>query len=426
MYRGSIYVNALTPIDQGHAEWGFSKFRHVYPFEFGFRQRLTALVGVPTEQALRVFVREAKIDTSGKMLLTVETHYANDEGLESPSVDPALTVGTHSGLCTGASGLCIQEWHYSKEGWANSDNIAYQFKWKVHIDQHEVGVSITIKQQLQETQSETGLDVGQLDLRVFASEANLISGSNEVVYGSKIFDPRERVFIRADLVVPAVDANNFELDVKNVWVCYSEIEGYQIEYIEDQKRGCLDSFILDSERFQIMTEGADTSSEFTLNTHKDKAWANPAGKASDGFSYLATPQLPAGRTYTIHVEADVTQVAQSSLPAAAKRASEQPIAAVDSATNEYRRSIHFVTQSHRLRAEDVNQGSAATLTFRLAEASASDDNNSGFSMITGVVIGLCALAGCSVLVAAFFMIRRYRRNQVEYINNDDLVINQDA
>lgn len=423
MYRGSIYVNALTPIDQEHTEWGFSKFRHVYPFEFGFRQRLTALVGVPTEQALRVFIREAKVDTAGTMLLTVETHYANDEGLESPSVSPALTVGTHDGLCTGASGLCIQEWHYSKAAWANSDNIAYQFNWVVHIDQHQVGVQITIKQQLQETQSETGLDIGQLKLRVFASEANLVAGANEVVYGSKIFDPRERVFIRADLVVPPVDANNFELDVKNVWVCYSEIEGYNIEYIEGQKLGCLDDFILSSERFQIMTEGANTSGEFTLNTHKDRAWAAPAGKASDGFSYLATPQLPSGRTYTIHVEADVTQVAQNSLPAAPK---QQAIAAVDSATNEYRRSVHFVTQGHRLRAEDANQGAASTLTFRLAERSSADNANSGFSLVTGVVIGLCALAGCSVLVAAFFMIRRYRRNQVDYVNNDSLVINQDA
>jgi hypothetical protein len=216
-----------------------------------------------------------------------------------------------------------------------------------------------------------------------------------------------------------VDANNFELDMKNVWVCYSEIEGYNIEYIEGQKLGCLDDFILSSERFQIMTEGANTSGEFTLSTHKDRAWAAPAGKASDGFSYLATPQLPSGRTYTIHVEADVTQVAQNSLPAAPK---QQAIAAVDSATNEYRRSVHFVTQGHRLRAEDANQGAASTLTFRLAERSSADNANSGFSLVTGVVIGLCALAGCSVLVAAFFMIRRYRRNQVDY----SLVINQDA
>jgi hypothetical protein len=458
MYSGNLYVNALAPIDKRREHWGFAKFRHVFPFEFGFKQRVSAVIGVPTEQALRVFVRSAEIDSDGRLKLAVETHYAQPSGLmESAVFRNGVTsriASVHGdGPCTHGGQLCVQQWKYEAEQWAEQDNGQFRFTWRVVIDGHGVGVDITLYQALQEVQSETGLAIGELKLRVFDQLADMSLGENEVDLESRIFDPRERMFLRADLIVPQADQLNFGLRLLNVWVCFSEIEGYQIEYIEGQKNGCLDPFIRDTERFQLLDEGALTGGPLDVTIEEFAAelptliaeWRNPLGPSA-AISFLATPQLPVGRTYTIHIEAEISQLAPTaplqSSSTAEKRSTDDdrqqehtqydgiPITAIQGGTIDHRRSIHFALQGHRLRADDGDSQSTA-LSFQVAAREDGDLNEDDGHKSTSlpIIIGSATVGIAAVAFVAFFTWRRYRRRRngvfIDTEDDNDALVTQD-
>jgi len=425
MYRGNVYVNVLVPIDLTQEQWGYTKFRHVYPFEFGFKQRITGLVGTPTEQDLRVFIRSAQIMPNGQLQLVVETQYARTEGLKAPSVSPSRLLTTQgSDPCTnaGSSQLCIQEWHYAtavNAPWTDADNHAYNFGWQAVYDSHPMSVTITLQQQLQEVQSETGLDIGSLQLRVFSTQSDLILGQN-AVNNDHTFDPRDTVYVRADLVVPTDDQQNFGLRVANAYLCYSAIEGYKIEYSQTGKQGCLDPFILNSERFHLVDEFQVGSDANTIDFSTDllnsiQQYLNPAGP-TDSFSFLANPQQVVDRIYTIHVEVEINQRSPSnkrsldgSVDQSAPGTRIHFVSTVP--TDEYARTIEFAPQTHSLRAESGDQAASVATISVVRQTLPEEKTGSGHSMWTIVLgSGICfAVAG--VVAAAFLIYRRKKANE---------------
>jgi hypothetical protein len=432
MYRGNVYVNVLVPIDLNQEQWGYTKFRHVYPFEFGFKQRVSALVGTPTEQDLRVFIRSAQLLPNGQLQLVVETQYARLEGLKAPSVNPnrlLITQGSDPCSGSGSSQLCIQEWHYATDvnsPWSVADNHAYSFGWQAVYDSHPMTVTITIQQQLQEVQSETGLDIGSLQLRVFYTQSDLVLGQNPV-NNDHTFDPRDTVYVRADLVVPTDDQQNFGLRVVNAYLCYSAIEGYQIEYAENGKQGCLDPFILDTERFHLIDEsqvGGDANVvDFSTNLLDSvQQYLNPAGP-TDSFSFLANPQQQVDRIYTIHVECEITQRAPS-----AKRAIDGSVEQAAPGTRihfvstvpteQYARTIEFAPQTHSLRAESGDQA-ASVATISVVRQSPPEEASPSHSMWTIVLGGGICFAVVGVAASAFLVYRRKQTAQYALVSEVD-------
>jgi len=416
-YRGKVYVNVLVPIDLTQEQWGYSKFRHVYPFEFGFKQRISALVGTPTQQDLRVFIRSASTDpVTGIMTLVVETQYARLEGLKNPSVSPAgeIVLSSGSDPCPGTQSvvLCIQEWTYqSPASWTDANNHDYQFSWQAVYDSHQMGVRITIQQKLEEIQSETGLMIGDLQLRIFHTRSDLILGQNDDNNLDYTFQPRDTVYVRADLVVPTDDQSNFNVIVANAYLCYTTIEGYQIEYAPDGKQGCLDPFIQASERFHLISEkalGTDANvADFSADLLADlTTYLNPNGP-SDAFSFLANPQQQVDRIYTIHVELEVNQrpvSARNVDGSVSDGLAGSRIHYVSSVpTPQYARDVEFSVQSHQLRAADDTPAGVAAISVKSQAQPVESGSFSIWTIILGA--GLC-LAVAGVAASAFLIYRR--------------------
>ena len=417
MYTGNVYVNILVPIDLTQELWGYSKFRYVYPFEFGFKKRMSALVGVPTEQDLRVFIRSAELSQTSVLTLILETQYPRPEGLKMPTIIPSgrIVLSQSADPCVGLTQLCIQEWHYTASSWVEADNILYEFGWQAINDSHPMSVDVLIQETLQQVQSETGLEIGTLQLRVFKSQSDLVIGQ-DLVNNDFNFDPRDVVYIRADAVVPTEDQQNFGLQIINAYLCYSNIEGYQIEYSETGKQGCLDPFILPSERFQLIIETAVNTAAEVADFDTDllgsiTQYLNPTGP-SDAFSFIANPQQQIDRIYTVHLECEISQRPPT------KRSTDDVVGdaygpriryITTISTQEYVRSVEFTTQSHTIRSErqstPVGTTTIRSLSLHTAQP-ASSLAAAGLNL--GIGLGVClALVGVIALA-----LRRRRRPSV--------------
>lgn len=424
MYTGNVYVNILVPIDLNHEEWGYTKFRNVYPFEFGFKQRMTALVGVPSEEDIRVFVRSAQLDSAGILTLTIETQYARPDGLNTASVSPTNThiaLTSSADACNGAQQLCIQLWQYGGSvAWdPQVDDGTYTLTWQAIDDGHPISVVITLAEKLQEVQSETGLDIGSLQLRVFNTSSDMQLGQN-AIDNTYVFDPRDTVFVRADLMVPTADEQNFGLVIENAYLCYSAIEGYQIEYSENGKQGCLDPFILDTERFQLINntvaittpQGIDFSTNLMSSV---STFLNPTGP-SDVFSFVANPQQEVDRIYTIHLECYITQRTPTKRSVDDDSDPFAPRIHIVSAmpTQDYARNVEFTTQSHNLR--DVRGAAdappAASVSFGIRRTQTTNANPSSSSSFTLIIAAGVCVALAAVMAVGFFIWKRNQANRV--------------
>jgi hypothetical protein len=312
-YSGSLYVNYVRPFDPFTQTLGYTVFEHYFPFSFEFRSHIQALVGLPSEQNLRVYVRRSVLNLSDDLILDLETHYPGT-GLTLPQVSPSLEIVTYSSTCADGTVDCVQTWHYSKVGWQSLDNQRYAFSWMVAAEaSHQVAVNITLNQEMQELQQETGLVIGSLSLRVFHDKTQFTTGG-QTLQLTKPLLPTDTIYVRGDLVVPSVDQTNFGLSVVNVWLCYSSIEGYDIEYIDGSKFGCLDPFIQDDERVQLVANGVPnnngTAARYSVQYPilPMPSFSNPVGP-STGAAFYAMP-LTAGSTriYTVHVECVINQL----------------------------------------------------------------------------------------------------------------------
>ena len=425
MYTGNLYVNVLVPIDLNHEEWGYTKFRNVYPFEFGFKQRMTRLVGVPTEEDLRVFVRIAELNAGGVLNLWIETQYARPDGLQSATVSPSghMTVTAPADPCSGSQVLCIQLWGYTGvAAWVPaSDDGSYTFEWQAINDSHPVSVTVDLEEKLQEVQSETGLDIGSLQLRVFANAADLQLGQNPID-NTYNFAPRDTVYVRADLMVPTADEQNFDLVVENAYLCYSAIEGYQIEYSETGKQGCLDPFILDTERFQLINNTQAITHPWDIDFGTDlmggvSSYLNPTGP-SDVFSFIANPQQSVDRIYTIHLECSISQRNPNGKRSADGADITDSLApriryVSTMATNEYARDVEFTTQSHDVRSVRGSSApppsSSASFGIQRTQSVPSDSSSTSWNLIIGA--GACVVLA-AIGAAAFLVWKRRQAARV--------------
>ena len=187
--------------------------------------------------------------------MVLETHYPGT-GLNDPTVQsPLYYVSVNPSSCPAGTVNCIQSWTYSKNLWTNDDNGPYFFDWAVIADPtHRVSVTVTLKHEVNQVREFDNLEIGKLLLRLFNNNLDMENGLNSksLTYA---FRANERVWVRGDLGVPEEDQANFLISYVNVWLCWSSIEGYQIDYIEGVKQGCLDPFILASEKYQLILNG---------------------------------------------------------------------------------------------------------------------------------------------------------------------------
>ena len=309
-YRGNLFVNVLAPIDVNTESWGYGKFRHIYPFHFGFRRRIINIITSPTSSGIRIIVRTTALFPNGTMYLAVETE-SPSPGIDTmffvpdlPLIIPAqrCSVSTDSTV-NSSSVICIQQWIFAKDNWTSLDNLNYTL-----IITDLTGFNLTFFVQLvttlQPTDASTGLDLGTIDVRLFATENDLRSGFRVVDDKDprQAFNPGETIYTRIDYTIPEEERDRYVGRILNAWVCFSDIPGYVIEWIEGEKFGCMDVMINSNQRIQLLENHSPANTTWRVKLMDVVSYLNPNGPASS-FSFIPDSPDVGDRSYTLHIQA---------------------------------------------------------------------------------------------------------------------------
>ena len=324
-YAGAVYINVVRPLDAQDESAGMQRAQFVYPFTLRFQSFLEATATAQSSNDFQMSTREVTLQNgTGCLQMVVQTVYIPGAigGLINPSVDlptdgngVALAVTAASAGCDAQSTTpCVQQWLVEScpVAWADEYNGEYTLRWEVPGAAPDVFGIISIVQQAAPEGVEQQINF-QNGIRFFRAEADWLQGENEVVTGvSPGFSTGEIVYVRDDVSVAAGDENNFGLAITNAWICYSENDVYVIE-VADGKQGCVDPFILEAERAQLVADGAavSTGAAALFNVQLDDGSAAFVldSVVSTGLFFNAQPIAAAGtRNYTVHLQLELTQL----------------------------------------------------------------------------------------------------------------------
>lgn len=201
-------------------------------------------------------------------------------------------------LSNGETDICVQRWVYRQPNWSEQYNAKYDFVWRLFDSTtDDVTVPISLKLRINNVNVIVG-KLGDLALRLYSESADAQTGSTNIKGITYPWHVTERIFMRGDVMTNPADVGLFTAKYRELWVCFSPVEGYDISLANG---GCLDPLLDETNRAHLISNGAiQTTMQAAGFRTSVLSVENGGSSVASGISFDAFPLTGQPHVYTIH------------------------------------------------------------------------------------------------------------------------------